>query len=56
MDKYELNGPKELALVLADALDEKKALDIIILDVESLVDIRRISFSPVDVVSVMCSL
>ena len=29
--------PKELALVLADALDEKKALDIIILDVESLV-------------------
>ena len=29
--------PKELALVLADALDEKKALDIVILDVESLV-------------------
>ena len=29
--------PKELALFLADALDEKKALDIIILDVESLV-------------------
>ena len=29
--------PKKLALFLADALDEKKALDIVILDVESLV-------------------
>ena len=29
--------PKQLALYLADALDEKKALDIVILDVEVLV-------------------